>query len=93
MGFFGHPEGYRSVFHEEIFNLCYYSSGGFPFSDVYDLPVEKRKFFLRLLENAKKNEKDAVDNAQKKSGTVKGDSPFPTPARYSGIRYDKIPTK
>ena len=73
--------------------MCYYSGGGFPFGDVYDLPVEKRKFFLRLLEVAKKNEKEANERAQSKPGTVHGESPHPTPARYSGVRYDKIPTK
>ena len=73
--------------------MCYYSSGGFPFKDVYDLPVEKRKFFLKLLESAKQNEKEAAEKAQSKSGTVHGESPHPTPNRYSGIRYDKIPTK
>ena len=73
--------------------MCYYSGGGFPFSDVYDLPVEKRKFFLRLLEVAKQNEKEATEKAQSKPGTVQGDTPNPTPTRYSGVRFDKIPTK
>lgn len=73
--------------------MCYYSSGGFPFKDVYDLPVEKRKYFLRLLDSAKQNEKEAAETAQQNPGTVKGESPFPTPKRYNGVRFDKIPTK
>ena len=89
MGFFGHPEGYRSIFHEEIFNLCYYSNGGFPFKDVYDLPVEKRRFFLKLLNSAKQNEKEAVEQAQRKSGTASGKSPYPTPQRFN----NSIPKK
>lgn len=77
------------MFHEEIFNLCYYSSGGFPFRDVYDLPVEKRKFFLRLLEVAKQNEKDAIENAHQKPGTIKGESPYPTPQRFKNMTIPK----
>ena len=77
------------MFHEEIFNLCYYSSGGFPFRDVYDLPVEKRKFFLRLLEVAKENERQAVENAQSGPGTVQGKSPFPTPQRFKNMIIPK----
>lgn len=94
MDFFGHPEGYRSIFHEEIFNLCYYSSGGFPFKDVYDLPVEKRKFFLKLLDAAKEAEREAIENAQKKPGTLKGDSPYPGPERFKDVKYNtKLPKK
>jgi hypothetical protein len=76
------------MFHEEIFNLCYYSSGGFPFRDVYDLSVDKRKFFLRLLEVAKENEKQAVENAQQ-PGTIKGESPYPTPQRFKNMIIPK----
>ena len=82
------------MFHEEIFNLCYYSNGGFPYRDVYDLPVDKRKFFLRLLEIAKENEKEATKKAQQKPGTIQGDSPYPTPQRFKNVNFFKtIPKK
>jgi hypothetical protein len=69
--------------------LCYYSSGGFPFKDVYDLPVEKRKFFLRLLQSAKESERDAVNSAKTKSKTT---TSYPSPERFNGVNYN-IPKK
>ena len=62
-----------------MFNLCYFSNGGFPFSDVYKLPVIKRKFFLQLLNQTKVNEKAAIDAAQ---GGNTSHTPPPTPDRY-----------
>jgi hypothetical protein len=59
---------------------------------MYDLPVEKRRFLLKLLENAKINEKEAAERAQSKSGTVHGDTPYVGPERYNDINY-KIPKK
>ena len=82
MGFFGLPEGYNRVFHEEIFNLCYFSNGGFTFRDVYDLPVIKRKFFLQLLKRTKDDEREAINSKQ---GTSTSQTPPPTPTRYSDI--------
>jgi len=70
--------------------LCYYSSGGFPFKDVYDLPVEKRKFFLRLLQSAKESERDALEKAQNKSKTTS--KTYPGPERFKGVNY-KNPKK
>jgi hypothetical protein len=60
---------------------------------VYDLPVEKRKFFLKLLDVAKKNEKEAVENTQQKPGTVRGDSSFPSPERFKNVNFKNIPKK
>ena len=62
--FFGLPAGYRTDFHSEIFSLWYYGGGG-NLQDLYELPVEKRKFFLQLLEKTKKDEKDAMESNQK----------------------------
>lgn len=66
LSFFGLPEGYRAAFHEEIFNLWYYGGGG-TIQDLYDLPVDKRRFFLKLLESAKQQEKDQVDKQSKQN--------------------------
>ena len=60
--FFGLPASYRAELYEELFTLCYYGNG-FTFREMYDLPVEKRRFLLKLLEKAKNSEKNQVDNA------------------------------
>jgi len=86
LGFFGLPEGYNRVFHEEIFNLCYFSNGGFQFRDVYGLPVIKRKFFLRLLKQAKDDERVAIESNQ---GSGNSQTPPPTPERYSDVQSKK----
>ena len=57
--FFTLPEGYRSAFHDEIFALVHH--GGFSLSDVYNLPVEKRRYFLLKLRETKEKEKEAMD--------------------------------
>lgn len=62
--FFTLPEGYRNNFHNEIFTLVHY--GGFAFSDVYSLPVDKRRYFLMKLREAKEKEKEAMEKASQK---------------------------
>lgn len=61
---FGLPPEYKVALHEEIFSLCYYSNGGFGHSDVYGLPVYLRKFYLKKLVAAKKEESDQYESAK-----------------------------
>ena len=72
---FGLAPEYKVTLHEEIFNLCYYSNGGFTQSEVYALPVYLRRFYLKKLVDAKKQETDQHDSAAKgkESGTKKLD--------------------
>jgi len=65
-----------------MFNLCYFSNGGFTFNEVYDLPVLKRKFFLKMLKNVKEQEKNAAE------GETPEKRPPPTPDRYKTGNYD-----
>lgn len=60
--FFGLADDYREALHKEIFQLCYYSNGGFTHNEVYFMPSSKRKYFLRLLVDTKKKENEAVKN-------------------------------
>jgi len=83
--FFGLPASYRAELYEELFTLCYYGNG-FNFREMYDLPVEKRRFLLKLLENAKIQEKELMDRAQKKS--LKPSSSYTMPS-YSKPKMPK----
>lgn len=67
--FFGLPTSYRAELYEELFTLCYYGNG-FTFSEMYDLPIDKRRFLLKLLEKAKKSEKKEMDKANKKPSST-----------------------
>jgi len=62
---FGLAPDYKIVLHDEIFNLCYYSNGGFTQSEVYALPVYLRRFYLKKLVDAKKQEASQQDVASR----------------------------
>jgi hypothetical protein len=65
---FGLPSEYKIVLHEEIFSLCYHGQGGFTQGEVYDLPVNLRKFYLKKLIDAKQKEADEYKKASSSSG-------------------------
>lgn len=65
---FGLAPDYKVTLHEEIFGLCYYSNGGFTQSEVYALPVHLRRFYLKKLIDAKRQE-NSQQEAASKQGT------------------------
>lgn len=75
---FGLPPNYRIALYEEIFNLCYYSNGGFSHSEVYHMPVHMRRFFIRKLTSTKQEEAaqhEAASKGGSKGGPPKVDRP------------------
>lgn len=69
--FFGLPTNYKLSLHEEIFSLCYYGKGGFTWSDVYELPIYLRRFYINQV-------KKAVDEKNKQEEeVVKTKKPLP----------------
>ncbi len=74
---FGLAPEYKVSLHEEIFNLCYYSNGGFSQSEVYALPTYLRRFYLKKLLDAKKQEVEQQESANKatKTKSAKVDRP------------------
>ena len=46
--------------------MCYHSQGGFTHDDVYSMPLYLRRFYVRLLVKAKKEEQAQMDKANKK---------------------------
>jgi hypothetical protein len=63
--FFGLTSEYKLDLHKLLFTLIYYSNGGFTYTEVYNMPVYLRTFYLKQLEEAKKQEADAVKSANK----------------------------
>lgn len=74
---FGLAPEYRIAIHEEVFNLCYYSNGAFTHREAYSLPVFLRRFYIKKLADAKKQEAEQHENAAKgnKGGKPKIDRP------------------
>ena len=62
--FFGLPNDYRKTFHEDIFALIYHGSG-FTHSDVYNMPVYLRRFYIETLIQQKKKEEDEIEKQEK----------------------------
>ena len=68
--FFGLPADYKSKLYDELFTLVYYGGGGFTIKDVYDLPVEQRRYFLLKLREAKEKEQESIEKQSKKNAST-----------------------
>ena len=61
---------HHPLHHEQIFQIIFFSKGGFTFNEVYDLPIYLRRFYYqRLLTHyeKEKQEYDKATNRQNKS--------------------------
>jgi len=67
LNFFGQPAENRPAIHEEIFTLLYYAHGGFTHTEVYNMPIYLRRFYLKTLEKVIKQETESQKNANKTS--------------------------
>ena len=80
--FFGLTDEYSENIYEQFFFLKYY--GGWSFTEVYNLPIKLREWFVNRLTRQQKEESDAMEKAiaagNKKSTTlgpnVKGPKSF-----------------
>jgi len=70
-GFFGLSLNYRKLLHSQIFDLIYHGNGGFTFSDVYNMPLWARKFYISKIVEFKENEKQAYEKQMKKSKGIR----------------------
>ena len=59
--FFGLSLNYRQYLHAHIFDLIYHGNGGFTWSDVYNMPVWARKFYINKIIEFKQEEQKAND--------------------------------
>ena len=65
LSFFGLSPSNKLDIHQSIFYFIY-GTPGFTFSDVYNMPVHLKNFYLREFMDLKKKEKEQIDNAQPK---------------------------
>ena len=66
-GFFGLKPIDRQRIHQECFDLIYHGNGGFTFSDVYNMPLWVRRFYISKIIEFKQEEKKAHDKEMKKA--------------------------
>ena len=66
LSFFGLNPSNKLDIHQSIFYFIY-GTPGFTFSDVYNMPVHLKNFYLREFMDFKKKEKEKIDKAQPKS--------------------------
>ena len=69
MGFFGLQPSDKLSLHKQIFQLIYHGQG-FTHSDVYDMPIYLRNFYLKELIDTRKKENQQIKKAQNKSKGV-----------------------
>ena len=68
--FFGLSPSDKPLIHDSIFTLIHFSSGGFTFDDVYNMPVWLRKFYLSKLAEVKKQESAQYKKASTGTPTI-----------------------
>ncbi len=71
------PE-YKPIFHEELLSLIYYGNG-FTWTDVYNLPVWLRRFYIKKLNAIRHKENEQIESLQNNPTPVKS-APRPSPA-------------
>lgn len=74
LSIFGISPNDKSLIHEEIFLLAYYSEGSFNQQIVYELPVCLRKYYIKVLKEQKTKETESIPDDVKKE-TSKIDKP------------------
>jgi hypothetical protein len=65
--FFGLTPDYMEAVYEQFFFLKY--SGGWSFSEAYNLPIGLRVWFVERLIKQLKMEKEAIENSQAQKGS------------------------
>ena len=66
LSFFGLQPKNKLDIHEEIFNLLHYAKGGFTFTEVYNLPITLRRFYLKRLHKEYETINKESEKQQKK---------------------------
>ena len=67
LAFFGLNLSYRKHLHSHIFDLIFHGNGGFNFTDVYNMPVWARKFYIGKIVEFRQEEQKAHDKEMKKA--------------------------
>ena len=70
MGFFGLTPKDKPRLHDQIFQILYYSQGGFTHDDVYSMPIYLRNFYYKKLIDTRKKENEEIKKAQQKNKSI-----------------------
>jgi len=65
--FFGLTLNYRKQLHAHIFDLIFHGNGGFTHTDVYNMPVWARRFYITKIIEFKREEQAQYDKQMKKA--------------------------
>ena len=74
---FGYSPEYKKSIQEEMFSLAYHSNGAFSLSEVEDLSISDRTFYINQLITTKNKENEAEKKAMNSKGGSKTISPPP----------------
>ena len=66
--FFGLTSTYRIHFQEQIFDLIYYGKN-FSYTEVYNMPVYLRRFFISKINKIHKDQNKAQEKAQREANS------------------------
>lgn len=47
---------------EEVHDLAYHGQGGFPISEVWDLPIPYRRYHIRMINKFQKERQEEIEN-------------------------------
>ena len=64
--FFGLRAEDKPAIHDQIFSLCYHGKGGFNYTEVYNMPVYLRQFYIKKAQQFYDSEKAQYEKANKK---------------------------
>ena len=67
--FFGLTPSYKLFKEDQCFDLAFHGKGSFSYQEAYDLPVYKRVYFIKKLNDQFKKETKAHEDAMRKSNS------------------------
>jgi len=66
---------YRSAFMEEVHDLAFHGQGGFPISEVWDLPIAHRRYHIKMIIKYREQQQEQIDQAKGKTPMGKKELP------------------
>ena len=67
LSFFGLRAEDKPAIHDQIFSLCFHGKGGFNHTEVYEMPIYLRRYYIQKASKFYEDEKKQYDKANKKS--------------------------
>ena len=65
--FFGLTPAYKISKEDQCFDLAFYGKGAFSYQEAYELPVYKRVYFIKRLNDTFKKQNKAHEDANRKA--------------------------